>query len=89
MEGGTNHHLLDRGGLTKYGISSKYYPDLDIANLSLETAVSIYHKDYWLEVGCSHYPDPLAIVMFDTAVNCGVSSTARWLQTTLGECGAE
>jgi lysozyme family protein len=38
----------DQGGLTKWGISQKAYPDLDIKNLTRENAVALYRKDYWL-----------------------------------------
>ena len=47
-EGGYANAKYDRGGETKYGISKRQYPDLDIENLTLEQARSIYFKDYWI-----------------------------------------
>ena len=39
-------HPKDPGGLTKYGISRRAYPDLDIRNLTKADAVTIYLRDY-------------------------------------------
>ena len=38
MEGGTNTSVYDRGGDTKFGISSKTYPNLDILGLTRSDA---------------------------------------------------
>lgn len=46
-EGGYANNPYDAGGETKYGISKAQYPSLDIKNLSLDTASSIYKRDYW------------------------------------------
>jgi lysozyme family protein len=45
-EGGLSHHAQDPGGLTKWGISQRAYPALDIASLSRAQAQAIYIKDY-------------------------------------------
>ena len=37
----------DSGGETKYGISKKAFPNLDIKNLTEEQAISIYKKMYF------------------------------------------
>ena len=47
FEGGLVNDLDDSGGLTKYGISSKSYPHVNIAALSLDDARDIYHHDFW------------------------------------------
>jgi len=69
----------DTGGLTKYGISQKAYPDLDIANLTLEQAKAIYRKDYWDAIKGDIFMWPENIVLFNAAVNCGVSKALEWL----------
>lgn len=46
-EGGLVNDSADKGGLTKYGISQRSYPELDIINLTKEDAYSIYDRDYW------------------------------------------
>mgnify|MGYP003149201708 FL=1 len=37
----------DPGGLTKFGISKRSNPDVDIENLSEDDAVLIYLEKYW------------------------------------------
>jgi lysozyme family protein len=46
-EGGEVNSKNDAGRLTKYGISQRAYPDLDIANLTFDQAMAILEKDYW------------------------------------------
>ena len=41
-EGGYNNDHEDLGGETKYGISKRWYPHLNIPTLSLEDAFQIY-----------------------------------------------
>ena len=47
FEGGLVNDPDDAGGLTKFGISSKSYPEVNIAALSKEDAREIYHRDFW------------------------------------------
>lgn len=70
---------VDPGGETKYGISKRAYPDVDIKSLTLAEAEQIYYNDYWLKAGCDTMDKDLAIVVFDAAVNCGVGRTKSWL----------
>ena len=79
-EGGWANDKADPGGETKYGISQKAYPDLDIKNLTREQAMNLYFKDYWLAAGCDKMLLPMAICVFDTAVNCGVRRAKDWLE---------
>ena len=46
-EGGYVNDPLDLGGETKYGISKRSYPHLDIKNLTLDQAKQIYFRDFW------------------------------------------
>jgi lysozyme family protein len=69
---------------TKYGVSAAAYPDLDIQNLSLEGAKAIYQRDYWAPVQGDALSPPLALLVFDAAVNNGVSRAAQWLQQAVG-----
>ena len=41
-EGGYVNDPRDSGGETKYGIAKKFYPNLDIKNLTVEQAKAIY-----------------------------------------------
>jgi hypothetical protein len=72
-EGGYVNDPNDPGGETKYGISKRAHPDLDIKNLTLDEAKNIYYNDYWLKADCDHYFFPANYLMFDTSVNMGIS----------------
>jgi lysozyme family protein len=73
----------DTGGLTRWGISQKAYPDLDIRGLTREDANLIYHKDYWLKAKCDELPKYMQLIHFNCAVNCGVTTSIKILQRTI------
>jgi lysozyme family protein len=77
---------VGRGELrgTKFGISAAAYPALDIANLALAAAQAIYRRDYWDRVQADALPPPLALLVFDAAVNNGPDRAIRWLQGAAG-----
>ena len=81
-EGGYSNNIHDKGCETNFGITKKSYPDLDIRNLTIEKAKKIYHKDYWLKANCHIMDYPLDIVMFNCAVNCGVSRANKILKNS-------
>jgi len=88
MEGIYSNDPSDPGGETKYGISKKAFPNLDIKNLTIKQAKEIYYKDYWVPASCDKlvllgYP-MLAKVIFDSSVNCGVSTAKKLVQMYLG-----
>lgn len=74
----------DPGGLTKYGISQRAYPGLDIRNLTREDAEEIYRHDYWAASHCDDIPWPLCLFVFDHAINAGVGGALRLLQSACG-----
>lgn len=84
VEGGYVHDPRDPGGETKYGISKRAYPGLDIASLTVADAKTIYQHDYWTKIAGDSLPPPVALVVFDAAVNSGVDRAAKWLQTACG-----
>lgn len=67
-EGGYVIHPNDPGGETKFGISKRKFPALDIRNLTREQAIEIYHREYWLAFRCGEFPPGLDFAMFDAAV---------------------
>lgn len=81
-EGGYVHDPKDPGGETKYGISKRAWPKLDIRALTKAQAREIYHRSYWLRVGADRLPTGLDLAAFDTAVNCGVSIARSFLSAT-------
>lgn len=81
-EGGYVNDPDDPGGETKWGISKKSYPDLDIKNLTPMQALEIYSRDYWDALDCDSYSLPNAIVIFDSGVNVGVQRVRAWIDAT-------
>jgi lysozyme family protein len=69
---------------TKFGVSAKAYPDLDIANLTLEDARAIFKRDYWDKISGDRLPPPLALLTADAAYNNGPGRARQWLQMAAG-----
>ena len=84
VEGGYVNDPNDPGGETKFGISKRAYPNLDITNLTIDDAKAIYLRDFWDKCGCDSLPSPVNFNVFDTAVNSGVREASKILQETLG-----
>lgn len=82
-EGGYAFSAKDPGGETKFGISKRSYPSLNIARLDRETAKAIYHKDFWLPLGDDAHP-AIKFQAFDFAVNSGIQTALRKLQRAIG-----
>lgn len=81
-EGGYVNHPNDPGGETNWGISKRSYPHVDIKNLTLATAKTIYLKDFWSLLGEA---DPaIKFQVFDFAVNSGIQTALRKLQAAIG-----
>lgn len=80
IEGGYVNNPLDPGGETKYGITKRSYPHLDIKNLTPEQATEIYRTDFWLKYQCDKMPFATGIVFFDLLVNSGPNTAIRLLQ---------
>lgn len=81
-EGGYVNDPQDPGGETKFGISKRSYPDLDIANLTLDQAKAIYLRDFWNPLGDAH--PAIKFQAFDFAVNSGIGTAIRKLQLAVG-----
>lgn len=89
VEGGYTDNPDDLGNYTpdglllgtKYGISARSYPHLDIPNLTPDEAKQVYYQDFWLPT--MEYVSPFApvthkLAVFDMAVNSGVSRAVRF-----------
>ena len=79
-EGGYVNDPHDRGGETNFGITKKFYPHVDIKNLTKEQAKKIYHTDYWRRGKCDDVPPKLRHIYFDMCVNFGRSGAVKVLQ---------
>jgi lysozyme family protein len=82
IEGGYVFHPKDPGGETKYGISKRSYPNVDIKNLTKGQAMDIYRRDFW-EDWMAIQP-LLAPQLLSSSANSGKSQMVRWLQRALG-----
>lgn len=83
-EGGYCNNPADPGGETKFGISRRAHPEVNIAALTLDQAKAIYRANYWLHIRGDDLPPPLALLVFDSATNNGPTQAAKWLQLAVG-----
>jgi lysozyme family protein len=74
----------DEGGVTRYGIASRYHPGVDVANLSLGGAREIYEKEYWLAFRLDRLADDrVGAKLLDCLVNPG-QGFAKKIQAIVG-----
>lgn len=74
----------DPGGATRWGISQRAHPEVDVAALTREGAVAIYEREYWTPARCHRFPPALGLALFDGAVQHGVARAVEFLQRALG-----
>lgn len=80
-EGGLVDNKFDPGGLTRYGICQRNYPDLDIKNLTRNQAILIYFTDYWSKMKLHNILDEsLILELFDMGVNVGIRTAIKIAQ---------
>lgn len=84
-EGGYVNDPDDPGGETKYGISKRAYPNVDIKNLTEAQAKAIYKRDYWDAIGADQLPANVRYAAFDTAVNMGVGKAKQFIKESGGD----
>lgn len=96
MEGGFQNNPNDKGNYrpdgtlvgTKYGISARSYPHLDIPNLTKDDAKFIYERDYWKPVveAVTYFSPPSHLLnVFDFGVNAGVARSLRFWRDAEGD----
>ena len=86
-EGGYVNDPDDPGGETKFGITKRNYPTLNIKSLTVEQVKEIYRRDYW-DGKCDWIPttdigEEFATIFFDTVVNMGFGKATLLLQQTI------
>ena len=82
-EGGYVNDARDPGGETKFGISKRSYPAVDIKSLTLDQAQAIYKRDYWQQASCERMPPKIAVAVFDASVHHGPKTAIKLLQRAL------
>ena len=82
-EGGYVNDPDDPGGETKFGISKRSYPEVDIKNLTKERAKELYFRDYWNTPGLDldNFPQDKAIVLMNVAVNMGLGRAKEFAKS--------
>jgi lysozyme family protein len=87
-EGGYSNNPADAGGETKYGISKRSYPHLDIKKLTQDQARQIYFCDFWLKGKCEQIEDGSVVIkFFDLCVNMGIAQAVKLIQRALRAAG--
>ena len=79
----------DLGGETKYGITKRFYPDVDIKNLTIKEAKQIYYDDYWVKNKVPQMPDNLKHIYFDMCINQGKGTAVIVLQRAVNSKGGD
>ena len=86
-EGGFSDNPDDRGGPTNFGISAGFLESIGYGKtpeeMTRDEARELYQKYFWAPVRGDDLPPPVALVVFDMAVNSGVKTAVRRLQYVL------
>ena len=87
-EGGGKLHEVpgDPGGKTRYGLSQRSYPNLNLENLTPGMAQTIARQDYWDKVKADQMPRALRWHIFDMAFNAGPKTAIVLLQRSINLC---
>jgi len=85
--GGYTNDPHDSGGETKWGISKRSHPTLNIKTLTYTQAVDIYKEQYWNDLYDYIKSDSLAFKLFDMGVLSGKQKAVLHLQEAIKSCG--
>lgn len=91
-EGGYVSHPADPGGRTNLGVTQDVWEDwidravseAEMKALTPNKIAPLYRELYWDRIKADKLPSGVDYLVFDAAVNSGVSRAAKWLQTTVG-----
>lgn len=83
-EAGYVNNPEDPGGETKWGISKRTYPNLNIKDLTREQAIALYRRDFWTVLHLDDQPLGIASQVLDFGVNSGGGTAMRALQRAIG-----
>jgi lysozyme family protein len=91
-EGGFSDNKKDPGGATNRGVTLRTWEDWqrrqvsvqEIRDLTVDQVLPLYRARYWDAVKADLLPNGVDYLVFDTAVNCGVSNAIKFIQQSLG-----
>lgn len=86
FEGGDKYtdDPLDVGAETKFGISKKYHPEVDVPNVTKSEARDFYKDKFWNRIKADQLPSGVDMMVFDCAVQFGIKKAVKALQFTVG-----
>lgn len=91
-EGGKVDHPRDPGGRTNQGVTQRVYngwrqqqgkAQQDVYDMLPAERDAIYRRGYWDKIQGDLLPAGIDFVVFDGAVNSGVTQSVKWLQRAL------
>lgn len=95
FEGIYSDDAADRGGPTKYGVCLEFLKGLgtvgdinkdgvinkkDVLAVTKDKAKELFKKNFWTNPKAERFPPVVAMMYFDSAVNCGCKQTNKLLQ---------
>jgi lysozyme family protein len=83
-EGGFSDNPSDSGGKTKYGITQKDMPNVNIADITPEQATAYYTEHYWKALYSEIESQDIANKLFDMGVLFGIGTAVKLLQKVVG-----
>ena len=91
-EGGFVNHPKDPGGMTNLGVTKRVWEawvgktvsEADMRAWTPAIVAPMYRKQYWDAVKGDELPSGLDYLMFDFAINAGVSRAIRTMQKAIG-----
>lgn len=95
-EGGKVNHPKDPGGKTNQGVTQRTFTaflaergkaNRDVYTMTNAERDAIYKKQYWDRVQGDKLPPGLGFILFDGAVNSGVTQSVKWIQRALKDMG--
>ena len=86
-EGSYVNNSSDPGGETKFGISKRDHPGLDIQKLTRDQAIEIFYREWWLRFRFSELRSDLSAKVFNIAILVGAKEAIEFLQRAVRAYG--
>jgi lysozyme family protein len=84
------NYPMDYGGDTKWGISKRWHPEVDLDHLTRDDAGRFLWLHYWQPLQLDRLMSPdVAARVFDAAVLCGTRRAVQLLQRAVRACGRD
>lgn len=84
-DGAYTNDPVDPGGETRFGIAKRSHPTVDIKNLTLGEALSIYESDYWNHYNLDQVDSPMCFCLMDSYVQHRPSVVRQLIDIAKGD----